>query len=286
VNRRALVALAAGLGVGIGTGSVTGLGGCTAAAVRTPRASPTRTLKSAPIRYAFSDEFNGPAGIAPDPSKWSYDLGGGGWGNDELEVYTDSRANSFLDGKGSLVIRATKQVTTSGGRRTTTYASARLKTVDTFSKYLGTFEARIKLNPQPGLWPAWWALGANFEDVGWPQCGEVDMLENYGGSSVESSVHTPSAATGEDVLTRSQEVSCDAQWHVWRMAWDRAGGFTFFKDGAQYLDVLPQHLANWRFGSGVPLFMVLNLAVGGLVGPPPADVRFPVDLLVDYVRVW
>ena len=131
-------------------------------------------------QFAFEDDFTGPAGAAPDPSKWTYDLGGGGWGNNELEVYTNSRTNSFLDGDGHLVIRATKS-----GR---TFHSARLKTIGKFAKYRGTFEARIKLDIQRGLWPAWWAIGANFPEVGWPACGEVDMLENYGGSIAETSV--------------------------------------------------------------------------------------------------
>ena len=165
MNRRAFVSRASAL-------SAVGLTQFTACGLEPARPA---------VTYAFADDFDGPAGSAPDPSKWRYDLGGGGWGNNELQVYTSSRANSFLDGKGHLVIRATKSVQTSGGRTATTYHSARLNTLGKFSKYHGTFEARIKLDAQPGLWPAWWAIGANFPKVGWPACGEVDMLENYGG---------------------------------------------------------------------------------------------------------
>jgi beta-glucanase (GH16 family) len=270
VKRRAFVSIAAGLGVG----ALTRLPSCAVGTAR-PAAA-----------YAFADEFDGPAGSAPDPAKWGYDIGGGGWGNNELEVYTSSRANSFLDGNGNLVIRATKSAQTSGGRTTTTYHSARLKTIGKFSKYHGTFEARIKLDIQPGLWPAWWALGANIEQVGWPACGEVDMLENYGGSLAETSVHTPDHA-GTRVLTKYAEVPCDSGWHVWRMWWNSAtGGFTFYKDGVKFMTVEPAQMANWCFSSGVPMFMILNLAVGGAAGTPPDSVKFPVDLLVDYVRVW
>ena len=238
------------------------------------------------ITYAFTDEFDGPAGSAPDPSKWRYDVGGGGWGSNELQVYTSSRKNSFLDGNGNLVIRATKSVQTSGGQTTTTYHSARLNTLGKFSKYHGTFEARIKLDVQPGLWPAWWAVGANFPKVGWPACGEVDMLENYGGSTVQTSVHTPNDA-GTDVLTKDAAIAVDDGWHTWRMWWNpRTSGFTFYRDGVEYLTVEPGQVANWCFSSGVPISMVLNLAVGGSIGTPPDSVQFPVDLLVDYVRVW
>lgn len=238
------------------------------------------------IRYAFADDFDGSAGSAPDPLKWGYDLGGGGWGGNELQVYTASRANSFQDGNGNLVIRATKDVQTSGGRTTTVYRSARLKTLGKFSKYHGTFEARVRLDVQRGLWPAWWMIGANFPEVGWPACGEVDMLENYGGSFVTTSVHTPDNA-GTGVLTKQSAIATDDRWHIWRMWWSsRTSGFTFSMDGANYMIVEPAQMANWCFSSGVPMFMILNLAVGGLAGPPSDSVGFPVDLLVDYVRVW
>ena len=238
------------------------------------------------VTYAFADEFDGPAGSAPDPSKWEYDLGGGGWGNNELEVYTSSRANSFLDGNGNLVIRATRSVQTSGGSRTIIYHSARLKTLGKFSKYHGTFEARIKLDIHRGLWPAWWMMGANFRTVGWPACGEVDVLENEGGAIAETSVHTPDDAdTG--VLTEGTTIDVDSGWHTWRMQWNpRSPGFTFEKDGVTYLTVQPAQMRNWCFSSGVPLFMILNLAIGGKAGTPQESTGFPVDLLVDYVRVW
>ena len=270
VNRRAFVSMAAALSA-VAMTQLTSCG-----------SGPSRPA----ITYAFADEFDGPAGSAPDPSKWDYDVGGGGWGNNELEVYTSARANSFQDGNGNLVIRATKSVQTSDGRTTTTYHSARLKTLGKFSKYHGTFEARIKLDVQSGLWPAWWMLGADFPKVGWPACGEVDMLENYDGFSAETSVHTPDNA-GNGVLTQRTAIAVDNGWHTWRMWWNpETGGFTFYKDGVKYLTVEPTQMANWCFSSGVPMFMILNLAVGGTAGTPPESVQFPIDLLVDYVRVW
>lgn len=271
MNRRSFVSMVAGLGVG----ALAPLDSCGSIGT----AQPT-------VNYTFADDFDGPAGSAPDPSKWGYDVGGGIWGNSELEVYTSARANSFLDGSGNLVIRATKNVETSDGQSTTTYHSARLKTLGKFSQYRGTFEARIKLDVQPGLWPAWWSMGANIDEAGWPACGEVDMLENYGGSVAQTSVHTPDNA-GTGMLTKEADIAVDDGWHTWRMWWETGtGGFTFYKDGVEYLAVAPAQMANWRFNAGVPMFMLLNLAVGGTAGPPPDTVQFPVDLLVDYVRVW
>jgi len=275
MNRRAFVSMAAAFGAA----AMTPLTSCGVTTDRPYAFSEERS-------YAFSDDFDGPAGSAPDPSKWGYDIGGGGWGNNELEVYTSSRENSFQDGNGNLVIRATKSVQTRGGQAITTYRSARLNTLGKFSKYHGTFEARIKLDIQRGLWPAWWMVGANIAKVGWPACGEVDMLENFGRSTVGTSVHTPNNA-GTNVLTKHAVVPVDDGWHTWRTWWDpRTGGFTFYKDGAEYLTVEPAQLANWCFSSSVPMSMILNLAVGGIVGSPPDSVQFPIDLLVDYVRVW
>lgn len=273
MNRRTFLSAAAATGATAALAQCTSCGG-------------TATARPA-FRYAFADDFEGPAGSAPDPSKWAYDLGGGGWGGKELEVYTSSRENSFLDGNGNLVIRATKSVQTTAGRSTTVYRSARLKTLGKFSKYHGTFEARIKLDVARGLWPAWWMIGVNFPKVGWPKCGEVDILENYGSSFlVNTSVHTPDNA-GTNVLTDQSAITVDDEWHTWRVWWDPVSdGFTFYKDGLKYLAVEPEQMANWCYGSGVPMFMVLNLAIGGSAGTPPDSVQFPVDLLVDYVRVW
>ncbi|HEX6448994.1 MAG TPA: glycoside hydrolase family 16 protein [Trebonia sp.] len=269
MNRRAFISMAAAFG----------------AAAMTQLTSCGVTTGRSAVTYAFTDDFDGPARSAPDPSKWRYDIGDG-WGNNELQAYTSSRENSFQDGNGNLVIRATKSVQTFGGQIITAYRSARLNTLGKFSKYHGTFEARIKLDIQRGLWPVWWMIGANFPKVGWPACGEVDMLENYGDSIVVTSVHTPDNA-GTDVLSKHATVPVDDGWHTWRTWWDPgSGGFTFYKDGMEYLTVEPAQLANWCFSSKAPMSMILNLAIGGAAGNPPDSVQFPIDMLVDYVRVW
>ena len=233
-------------------------------------------------RYTFDDEFNGPAGAPPDPTKWSYDIGNGGWGNNELQSYTDSRQNSFLDGKGHLIIRATKTLdrTSRGGLAGVHYNSARLTTLHHFSQKQGHWEARIQVNSKRGLWPAWWMLGQDYPVVGWPQCGEVDIVEDYGFSRVESSIHAPKWPSG--YTTSSATVRIGKEFHVYRLDWTTKN-FTFLVDGVKYATI-PSATAGSTFRQ--PMFMVLNLAVGGKVGNPPPDTLFPTDLIVDYVRVW
>lgn len=132
-------------------------------------------------QLVWSDEFNSPAGTPPDPKNWNYDLGGGGWGNGEAETYTNSPGNVFQDGKGHLVIRAIRDA--SGN-----YTSARLQTgapgASTQTAHLswkyGRIEARIQLPFGKAVWPAFWMLGENIGSAGWPACGEVDIMENFG----------------------------------------------------------------------------------------------------------
>jgi len=229
------------------------------------------TMITIPSRqYTFVDDFNGSAGTAPDPAKWTFDLGGGGWGNNELQTYTDSRKNSFLDGDGNLVIRAT--------RHYGAYESARLTTAGRFDQRYGHWEARIKIDSRAGMWPAWWLLGNNISTVGWPRCGEIDMMEDYGYSAVESSVHT---GTADDVRSFSGGTGNDSEFHVFSMDWSPEG-ISYSRDGTEYA------AHKWDEENpdpSRPMFMLLNLAVGGKIGDPPPDTAVPVDLVVDYVRV-
>lgn len=130
-------------------------------------------------------------------------------------------------------------------------------------------------------------MGGNIAEVGSPECGEVDILENFGPLGyVSTFVHTPNDSDN-GTLGRSAKNIAASQWHTWRMEWEAGeAGFTFFLDGRRYLNVRPGDIPNWCFGSGVPLFMILNLAIGGAAGPPGGSTKFPVDMLVDYVRVW
>ena len=134
---------------------------------------------------SWSDEFDGPLNAPPDPARWTYDSGAGGWGNQELQTYTSLAQNAHLDGQGHLVVHV--ESTSSG------FTSARLKTKGLFAARFGSMEARIKLPFGQGIWPAFWMLGDSFNGGNWPQCGEIDIMENIGRepSTVHGTVHGP-----------------------------------------------------------------------------------------------
>jgi len=236
-------------------------------------------------RLIWADEFTGAAGAVPDTAKWTLEQGGGGWGNRELEIYTTDPANAALDGKGNLVIRAIK--TAEGG-----YTSARLKTEGKFTVRYGKIEARIKIPKGQGLWPAFWMLGANKKDVGWPECGEIDVLENIGRepSVIHGTVHGPGYSGGRgitaSVAVEGKKTFGD-DFHVFAVEWS-PGALAFFLDGTEYSSVTNASLPNgadWVFQQ--PFFLILNVAVGGeWPGPPNSSTIFPQEMTIDYVRVW
>ena len=253
-------------------------------------------------QLAWSDEFNGAAGTPPDPAIWNYDLGAGGWGNGEIETYTNSSNNVFEDGKGNLVIRAIKdgQGNYTSARLQTGSPGASTHTADLSWQY-GLIEARIKLPFGKGVWPAFWMLGENYGSVGWPTCGEVDIMENFGtynnNASVNNgSIHGPaSSATnpsaysvGASKSLRFGETVYD-DYHVYAVEWSQ-DSMEFFMDGSPYETLGPSWLAagaRWTFNA--PFYLILNLAIGGpttFLGTPDASVSFPQDMLVDYVRVY
>ena len=248
-----------------------------------------------PARYTlvWSDEFSGPDGSAPDSEKWTYDLGGNGWGNNELESYTNRTQNAQLK-RGNLVITAQKDTYADPKDRITrNYTSARLKTQNLFSQVYGRFEARIKIPAGQGMWPAFWMLGNDISSVGWPKCGEIDIMENIGKEpgTVHGSLHGPST-TGRtsDVtaffsLPAGQNFSDD--FHLYAVEWEH-GTIRFYADTNLYATF---NQSQWPAGGtwvfDHPFFIILNVAVGGdWPGPPDNATVFPQQMLVDYVRVY
>jgi beta-glucanase (GH16 family) len=236
-------------------------------------------------KLAWSDEFNDHKGAPPDPSKWIFDLGAGGWGNHELEVYTRNSENIFQDGEGHLIIRAIK----TGPKN---FTSARIKTHGKYALKYGKIEARMKIPFGQGMWPAFWMLGEDIDAVGWPKCGEIDVMENIGKEPaiVHGTVHGP-GYSGKDGISSQYALPSGAalsdDFHVYGAEWSRES-VRFFLDGKAYATVTPASLpkgAKWVFDH--PFFLLLNLAVGGdWPGAPDETSSFPQTMLVDWVRVW
>ena len=134
-----------------------------------------RETKTSEWKLVWQDEFSGPTGSPVDKTKWAAEVGGSGWGNRELEYYTDRTINAFQS-DGMLNITALNEHFTGKDGVTREYTSARLTTKNTFTSTYGRFEARIKLPRGQGIWPAFWMLGADISTVGWPRCGEIEIM--------------------------------------------------------------------------------------------------------------
>jgi beta-glucanase (GH16 family) len=239
-----------------------------------------------PLQLVWQDEFDGPAGQPPDTLRWRHDVGGSGWGNNQLEYDTDRPENASLDGSGHLAIVAREEAYM--GRA---YTSARINTRGRFAATYGRFEARIKLPSGRGLWPAFWLLGSDLDAVGWPTCGEIDIMEYRGQQPrvVHGSLHGP-GYSGGSALTSPFELipsAFDQGFHDFAVEWD-AERITWMVDGITYKTATPDDLpAGTRWVFDHPFFIILNVAVGGnYVGPPDASTSFPQTLLVDRVRVY
>lgn len=238
-------------------------------------------------RLTLADEFDGAEGSLPDPTLWSFDVGGSGWGNNQLEYDTNRAENVSLDGAGNLRIVARREAW--GGRD---YTSGRIKTQQLFDQAYGRFEARIRLPAGRGLWPAFWMLGANIDAVGWPFCGEIDIMEFRGQEPdvIHGTIHGPGYSGGDAIGTSFRlpagETFVD-DFHVFAVEWD-PGRIRFFVDGTLYQTLTSAGIrarGPWVYNQ--PFFLLLNLAVGGnFVGPVGPDTVFPATMLVDYVRVY
>jgi beta-glucanase (GH16 family) len=238
----------------------------------------------APGDILWQQEFDGPAGAAPDGSVWGYDLGAGGWGNNELQTYTDSRANSALDGQGNLVITARREGDGS-------YTSARLQSNDKVEIQYGRVEARIQIPRGQGIWPAFWMLGADMPGVPWPQAGEIDVMENVGYEPhlVHGTVHGPGYSGGSGItgtFMHPQGWSFADTFHTFAVDWS-PGSIRWLVDGTVYHQVTRDSVGGNEWVFDKPYFLILNVAVGGnWPGYPDASTVMPQEMKVDYVRVY
>ena len=231
----------------------------------------------------WSDEFDG---SEVDENNWGYDIGGSGWGNNELEFYTNR--NAYLT-EGNLVIRANKE--NYGGRE---YTSSRLKTQSKQTVNYGRIDIRAVMPQGQGIWPALWMLGSNFPTVGWPHSGEIDIMEMIGGNGRENTVHgtahwynqssNQNASYGGNYGLPSGE-TLSTNFHVFSIDWDSTS-ITWYLDNVQYHTMAindSSSLAAFR----KDFFFIFNIAVGGNWPQyPDASTVFPQRMVVDYVRVF
>jgi beta-glucanase (GH16 family) len=242
-------------------------------------------LEERNYRLVWSDDFDGEVGTAPSPEKWTYDIGRGedGWGNQELQYYTDQAQNVSLDGNGNLVITALNV-----GFGGAPFTSARIKTEGLFAQTYGRFEARIKTPFGPGIWPAFWLLGNNCEAEPWPLCGEIDIMELRGQAPdiIAGSVHGPGYFAGGAISNnfKLDNDRFDADFHVFAIEWGE-DYVDFFVDDFLYQRVTPEDVpGEWVYDG--PFYIILNVAVGGnYVGFPTSETPYPQQMIIDWVRV-
>jgi len=247
----------------------------------------------------WQDEFDKEG--APNPANWNFDIGTGvnGWGNNELQYYTDRTENVTIQ-NGVLLITAQEEQFEGAS-----YTSAKLLTRDIFEQAYGRYEARIRVPEGSGLWPAFWLLGADCEEVGWPLCGEIDVMEyrRQEPTSVSGTVHGPGYSgltVPQGQITKAYDLGndrFDAGFHIFGIEWGPEY-INYYVDDVLYnqitpadLEITPEDpdntgaLGEWVFNK--PFYIIMNLAVGGAFpGTPDADTSFPQTMLVDYVRVY
>ena len=229
----------------------------------------------------------------PNSEVWDYEIGrgpnGDGWGNQELQYYTNRSENVTVQ-NGILLITAREE--SFGGAN---YTSARIISKTLFEQKYGRFEARIRLPWGQGIWPAFWMLGADIDENPWPGAGEIDIMEYRGQEPAVliGSVHGPSYS-GADAISKEftlENDRFDTGFHIFGIEWG-PDFINYYVDDVLYNQITPEDINEETNGEGVwvfnkPFYLLMNLAVGGnFVGSPNEETQFPQTMLVDYVRVY
>ena len=231
----------------------------------------------------WSDEFDAPA---IDQSKWGYDLGGGGWGNQELEFYTSSTDNAFIN-SGNLVIQAKQQA--AGGL---SYTSARMLTKGKQSFQFGRIDVRAKLPKGQGIWPAIWMMGSDIDTNNWPKCGEIDMMELRGQEPNKflTTMHFAKPDGTRELKGAPDQTLANGNFsdafHIFSSVRSK-NQIRFYLDGNLYYTFTSGDVGGNSYPFNNPFFVLLNVAVGGnFLGNPDATTVFPQQMQVDYVRYY
>ncbi|GAB2810862.1 ricin-type beta-trefoil lectin domain protein [Streptomyces daliensis] len=252
---------------------------------------PSAGGEAVPLAETFTENFDGAAGSAVDSSRWQIETGDN-VNNHERQYYTAGNRNAALDGQGNLVITARRENPENYqcwyGR--CEYTSARLNTSGKFTTQYGHVESRMKVPRGQGMWPAFWMLGSDIGQVGWPNSGEIDIMENVGfePSTVHGTLHGPgysgSGGIGAGYTLAGGQQFADA-FHTFAIDWS-PDAITWSVDGNVYQRRTPADLGGRAWVFNKPFFLILNLAVGGYwPGDPDGSTTFPQQLVVDYVRV-
>lgn len=236
--------------------------------------------------YLWNDEFEG---STINTDKWTFEIGTGesGWGNNEWEYYTDRSENAYIK-DGVLHIRANKE-----NYKGASYTSARMITKGKFSFTYGTVEARIALPTGKGIWPAFWMLGENIDQVSWPACGEIDIIEAVNSENIvygtnhwqyEGS-HAEYGNSTNDFHGAKKELDI-TQFHTYKFTWDEQL-IVMYVDDFKYHEISIEDNADDTNAFHKPFFFLLNVAVAGnWPGFEVDDAQFPNEMLVDYIRVY
>lgn len=223
----------------------------------------------------WSDEFNRPA---INTANWKFESGGGGWGNNELQNYTN-RPENILINNGQLLLIARKEPYNGSN-----YTSARIKTQGLKNWTYGKIEARIKLPQSKGIWPAFWMLGESISQVSWPHCGEIDIMEHVNlRPEINGTIHWDNNGHAQ----YGGDTTCDVlKYHIYGIEWNTKT-IQWFLDGQKFWEANIANGINSTSEFHQPFFLLLNIAIGGSwPGNPDSTSEFPDTMFVDYVRVY
>ncbi len=265
-----------------GTGKATGTIQNTGTYYPSDSAGYTSPLSYAGYTLVWNDEFSG---SSINTNNWNFETGGGGWGNNELEYYTNSTNNAYLS-NGNLIIEARKETVGSNN-----YTSARMTTQNKKTFQYGRIDIRAKLPVAQGLWPALWMLGVNIPTVNWPTCGETDIMELVGSApqKVVGSIHWAQSNGSSGTVNNSYSLSSgdfSQQFHVFSLIW-KQNYVQILVDGVAYMTATNTSISSGTWPFNAASFLIFNVAVGGdWPGAPPASTIFPQRMLVDYIRVF